>query len=217
MKTIRKRSPMPFFVVGVVFLLYGLWLPLSMPIHYIIAGVVGLFVYKKAHKKYPDIVEQKKMPPNTGDEACNQLLTESNSALDRIRAANDAIPDVELSACIFKLEATCSTIFKRLEEKPSLQSQLRSFLRYYLPTTLLLLETRAKLETEEDKNNRTAQKVRDDLGNALKMVQQAFDKQLDALDKDRFINIQTEIDVLESLLRADGLTISPKAVEEKSL
>lgn len=68
----------------------------------------------------------------------------------RIRRANDLIPDPELSAQIDSIENSCGQILSILEQRPQLLSQLRTFLRYYLPTTLRLLEARAKLENSAD-------------------------------------------------------------------
>ena len=44
------------------------------------------------------------------------------------------------------------------------------------------------------------------IGEAMAQVQQAFKKQLAALDEFRFINLESEMDVLADMLRSDGLT-----------
>ena len=83
-------------------------------------------------------------------------------------------------------------------------SSLRTFLRYYLPTVMKLLAARAKVEREVNSGagEAFAQRVRD----AMAQVQTAFHKQLDALQEFRFINLESEMDVLADMLRADGLT-----------
>ena len=40
---------------------------------------------------------------------------------------------------------------------------------------------------------------------ALEAIRRAFEKQLDAVDHFRYLNVETEIDVLRDLLRKDGL------------
>lgn len=80
-------------------------------------------------------------------------------------------------------------------------SSLRTFLRYYLPATLKLLEERAKLEDEVSANAPIAAKIRA----AMAQVQAAFHKQLDALNDFRFINLESEMDVLSEMLASDGL------------
>ena len=45
---------------------------------------------------------------------------------------------------------------------------------------------------------------------AMAQVQTAFHKQLDALDEFRFINLESEMDVLADMLRSDGLLSSER-------
>ena len=98
----------------------------------------------------------------------------------RIRHANDLIPDPELSAQIDSIENSCGQILSILEQRPQLLSQLRTFLRYYLPTTLRLLEARAKLE--KSANTPKAREVRARISQAVGEIDTAFRKQVEALD-----------------------------------
>ena len=82
-------------------------------------------------------------------------------------------------------------------------SSLRTFLRYYLPATMKLLDARAKLEGEVNAGQST--KIAARIGEAMATVQGAFKKQLEALNEFRFINLESEMDVLADMLRADGL------------
>ena len=90
-----------------------------------------------------------------------------------------------------------------LEQRPQLLSQLRTFLRYYLPTTLHLLDARAKLENTA--NTPKAREVRARISEALGVIDKAFLKQVEALDEYRFIDLESEMDVLRDMLRSDGL------------
>ena len=83
-------------------------------------------------------------------------------------------------------------------------SSLRTFLRYYLPATLKLLNARAQLESEV--NAGSSQNIASRISDAVSAVQSAFHKQLDALNEFRFINLESEMDVLTDMLKSDGLT-----------
>lgn len=52
-------------------------------------------------------------------------------------------------------------------------------------------------------------------GHVLYDVQSAFHKQLDALNEFRFINLESEMDVLADMLKSDGLTAEPDAPAAK--
>ena len=94
-------------------------------------------------------------------------------------------------------------------------SSLRTFLRYYLPVTLKLLRERAKLETEVNagQNAEIAKKIRTAMGE----VQTAFHRQLDTLEAYRFINLESEMDVLADMLRSDGLIEAEKPAAQQEM
>ena len=137
-----------------------------------------------------------------GDE-CSAVIREGREALRSIRHANDLIPDPALSAQIDSIEQSCSQILSILEQRPTLLPQLRTFLRYYLPTTLKLLDARARLE--HTANTPKAREVRTRISEALGVIDKAFQRQVEALDEYRFIDLESEMDVLRDMLRSDGL------------
>ena len=140
------------------------------------------------------------------------VIREGRDAMRRIRHANDLIPDPELSAQIDSIENSCGQILSILEQRPQLLSQLRTFLRYYLPTTLRLLEARAKLENNADTPK--AREVRSRISVAVGEIEKAFRKQVEALDEYRFIDLESEMDVLRDMLKSDGLIDENETAED---
>ena len=132
-----------------------------------------------------------------------EVVRAGQDAMRRIRHANDIIADEALSAQIDSIENSCAQILNILAQRPQLLSQLRTFLRYYLPTTLKLLEARARLE--DSARTSKAREVRARISEAVGAIDKAFLKQVDALDAYRFIDLESEMDVLKDMLKADGL------------
>lgn len=141
-----------------------------------------------------------------------EVIREGRAAMRRIRHANDMIPDPALSARIDSIENSCSQILSILEQRPQLLGQLRTFLRYYLPTTLKLLDARARLENTA--NTPKAREVRERISQAVSVIDRAFLKQVEALDAYRFIDLESEMDVLRDMLKADGLIDEDVSQEE---
>ena len=131
------------------------------------------------------------------------VMRQGREAMQRIRRANDIIADPALSAQIDSIENSCGQLLSLLEQRPQLLSQLRTFLRYYLPTTLRLLEARARLENTA--STPKAREVRQRISEAVGMIDKAFVKQVEALDEYRFIDLESEMDVLRDMLKSDGL------------
>lgn len=155
---------------------------------------------RKWKQRQADQSQKPIMGENAGVE---EVVRAGHDALRRIRQANDIIEDEALSAQIDSIENSCSQILSILAQREQLLPQLRTFLRYYLPTTLKLLEARARLED----NARTpkAREVRARISEAVGAIDKAFLKQVDALDAYRFIDLESEMDVLRDMLKADGL------------
>ena len=132
-----------------------------------------------------------------------EIIAQGERALRMIQRANSRIPDPTLSATIDSIETSCRQILDILGQKEEILPQMRTFLRYYLPTTLKLLNARAKL----DRSAYTvkAREVRSRINKALGEVDAAFKKQLESLDEYRFVDLESEIDVLTDMLKADGL------------
>ncbi|MBE5798708.1 MAG: hypothetical protein E7321_02000 [Clostridiales bacterium] len=132
-----------------------------------------------------------------------EVIRAGYDAMRSIRQANDIIEDAALSAQIDSIENSCGQILAILEQRPQLLPQLRTFLRYYLPTTLKLLDARARLENSA--KTPKAREVRTRISEAVGAIDKAFLKQVEALDAYRFIDLESEMDVLRDMLRADGL------------
>ena len=125
--------------------------------------------------------------------------------LREIQEVNDEIPDPELTKKISEIQSLTASIFKAVEDNPSKLPQIRSFMSYYLPTTLKLLHSYADF----DKNGADGSNVRAakaDIENILDMLESGFRKQLDKLYEADAIDISSDIDVLEDMLRRDGLS-----------
>ena len=201
-KTIRSGAP--FVLAGAAVLAYALLFGVGGLSDYLLAAGLGLMAFAVGGKLFPTRVVEVERGPQSGDLQVDALISEARAQLEEIRRANDDIAEPELSAQIDDIEATCRKILLRLEEQPGMLSQLRTFLRYYLPATLKLLSARAQIEgeTQTGKAAEIAQRIRE----AMAAVQTALHKQLDALNGYRFINLESEMDVLSDMLRSDGLT-----------
>ena len=127
-------------------------------------------------------------------------------ALRAIRSANDRIADPVLSEKIDHLETVAGKIFREVEEHPEKQQQAATFLNYYLPTTLKLLDSYAKFEEAgiEGENLSPAQERIEETMDALI---KGFDKQLDDLYRNEAMDIDSDIRVMENMLRRDTASV----------
>ena len=129
---------------------------------------------------------------------------DENAILAEIRAVNDAIPDPTMSVKIDRIGQLTGKILDYQRQHPDKEGQLRSFLNYYLPTTLKILRAYAQLDQQGvEGENISAAKAR--IEGMMDKVVEGFEKQLDKLFRDEALDITSDVSVLEKMLDKDGL------------
>jgi hypothetical protein len=130
---------------------------------------------------------------------------EYTATISELRELNDTIADITISDKIDRIEELSAKIFCIVEENPAKLPAIRRFMDYYLPTTLKLLHSYATLEKQGDSGeNTTYAKERIDVG--LDILTKCYEQQLDQLFESDALDIDTDIDVLESMMKQDGLS-----------
>ena len=208
-----KRSVVPIYLVGGVWLTSGLFFSLHRVTDYLICGVASAAAYVAGRaifpdKEYevPDEPEKKKeeKPKSTGNPEIDKLIVERDRALGEMRRLNDSIADEKISAQIDHLEDVTRKIIDLVVSQPKKLPQIRKFMNYYLPTTLKILNAYDRMDSAGiagENITTTKQKVEGMMDTIVK----AYDKQLDALYGEEALDISTDITVMENLLSQEGL------------
>ena len=223
----KKRSALPIYAIGIVWLLYAGKLNTFRGI--LSCAVVSAIVYailrivlpgkktdeppkaaapeqpqpKQAEKKpepQPEPEPEEKLPPEL-----QSVIYQGKRAIADIRRLNDEIPDERISAQIDLIERLTAQIFDCVRKNPKKLSQIRQFLNYYLPTTIKLMEQYVTLQNQSLKTENITegmQKIED----LLDKVIIAFQRQLDALFEADVVDITADIRVMEQMMPSEGLT-----------
>ena len=223
----KKRSALPIYAIGIVWLLYAGKLNTFRGI--LSCAVVSAIVYailrivlpgkktdeppkaaapeqpqpKQAEKKpepQPEPEPEEKLPPEL-----QSVIYQGKRAIADIRRLNDEIPDERISAQIDLIERLTAQIFDCVRKNPKKLSQIRQFLNYYLPTTIKLMEQYVTLQNQSLKTENITegmQKIED----LLDKVIIAFQRQLDALFEADVVDITADIRVMEQMMASEGRT-----------
>lgn len=134
-----------------------------------------------------------------------QAAAEEDAILREIRQVNDDIPDEVMSEKIDRIEEITGKILAYQKSHPNREGQLRSFLNYYLPTTLKILRAYAQLDAQGiEGENISAAKAR--IEGMMDQVVAGFERQLDKLFQDDALDVASDVEVLENMLKKDGLS-----------
>ncbi len=202
--TKKIRSAIPIYLAALVWLIYGLFLPLYTLRHILSAAALSMAMYILMCYVFPGRTVTVEQKIQTGDDALDQQLNGAKALLRKLREANDAIPDEAISAQLDRMEEVGLKILNRVAEKPSEADHVRRFMNYYLPTAEKLLTAYSRLQhagVAGEQVSGTMKRVEDSLG----MIVTAFEKQLDSLYKDEYLDITTDIEVLETMMKSDNL------------
>lgn len=137
------------------------------------------------------------------DSKVAKVLEEGREYIRVIRECNDEIPGEEMSEKLDKLELLVTRIFARVEEEPELASDMQKMLSYYLPTTQKLLEAYRDLD-KHDVNVKNISDTKQEIEKTIDTINMACEGFLDELFRDRAWDIQSDITVLNTMLKQDG-------------
>ena len=212
----RKGRKAGIIAAGVTVVLYAMLFPLYRIADFVICGLLALLAGKvigamgegldlTTHNKQDQKAQPKPVEelPLSGNNEADAVIARGQEMLHTIRAENDAITDEVLSGQMDELERLCVQIFTTVAEKPQKAPQIRKFMNYYLPTTLKML---ASYRTMNDRGVSVTDmtEARATTIRGMGMVLTACQKQLDNLYKDTMLDVSTDIDVLEQMLKRDG-------------
>ena len=206
MRAVTKKSALPIYAVGVVWLIWAVLFPLYSVTHYLLCAAISLLAYAILSKAIPDTVTYEKIPVQaTGYASADELLKAGDQYLRDISAVAAKIENPDVRQKADKLGGTCQRIFDYVRQNPKSADGLRKFMNYYLPTLQKLLTTYELMEEQGvEGENITASKAR--ISQMLDTMDLAFLKQLDALFGDTALDIDTDITVMEGMLAGEGLT-----------
>ena len=146
-----------------------------------------------------------KTQPSSGNPELDAVIRDGRASVSRIQQLNEDIPDFKVSAQLKQNEILTASIIDQIEKKPDKLKEVRQFMNYYLPTTIKLLEQYVQMQNVGLRGDNITTGMQQ-IENLLDKVIVAFQKQLDSLFERDVVDITAEIQVMEQMMAAQGLT-----------
>lgn len=211
----RKKSPAPIYTFAVVWLLLSLILPMYRLASLIAVLLVALLAARLARaivnlraKRHPEPepepAPQPKPEPVYPPEV-QAVVEEGKRAQSEMGRLYASIRDPGVKSKITELMRISDKIVEDAIHDPRDVPQIKKFFDYYLPTTIKLLNAYDRMSDQGVSGTNitgTIQSIESMLDTAI----DAFRKQLDSLFADQALDIETDIDVMNTMLRREGLT-----------
>lgn len=136
---------------------------------------------------------------------CRELIEEGQRYIQHVHECNDRLPGDEISAKLDRLELVITRIFREAEKNPDVVPDLKKMMSYYLPTTRKLLDAYCELD-EQPIRGQNIENTKKEIEVALDTINEAFEKLLDDLFETTAWDISSDISVLQTMLKQEGLT-----------
>ena len=219
METNIRRPVAPFYAVAVIWLGYALLFPLYAPLHYVLLAAVSAaaFLAVNALCKNAGVTggteqaapkaAEKPREEATGDAELDKMLKNGRLAIEEMKRLDDNIADEGISADIVRLEQVSQKIFDEVKRDPKKRPQIQRFMDYYLPTTLKLLENYASFE-EAGVSGENLSQAKAKIEKTMDSIVAGFEHQLDELYRTDAMDIDSDIRVMETMLRRDTASVA---------
>ncbi|MCR5451674.1 MAG: 5-bromo-4-chloroindolyl phosphate hydrolysis family protein [Lachnospiraceae bacterium] len=136
--------------------------------------------------------------------AANSLIDEGQKYISHIRDLNNQISDEDMTSKLYRLESILKRIFDKVRQQPKSATDLRKFMDYYLPTTDKLVSAYVDL-CKQPEGLDNVDKTKNDIKDALDQINDGFEKLLNSLFEDLALDISSDISVMNTMMKQDGL------------
>lgn len=201
---VRRKSVLPWYFAGLVWLVGALALPIYQLWVLVVVAVLSVVGFVAARRVCPDVVSRKEVPFMTGKEDADQMLALIDQKRRELHELNVRIEDAPLSAAMDRMEKACLGILNEVEQHPEKAAQVRRFANYYLQDAVKILTLYAELE-EKGVQGENAAGVRAEVARNAQTIATAFENQLDSLFARDALDISTDLEVLNGMLKGQGL------------
>ncbi len=204
-----------FFAAAAVWLIWALLFPMYMiwhfafPLAFSILAAKG--VYSLVKKKNPPVEEPEPEPvksqeiESTGNPELDAVLLEGRRAISELGRLYAAIANPEVKQRVLKIIDISDKIIKDAQKDEQDIPQIKRFLTFYMPTTIKLLNEYDRMYSSGVEGTNISGSM-NRIEAALDKITEAYAKHYDSLFNNENLDIETDIKVLEGLLKREGLS-----------
>ena len=138
-------------------------------------------------------------------EKIDPILEEGDRALDEMQKLKSTIKDPAVQDKIDQIMEITEKISQDAIEDPSDIPQIKKFFRYYLPTTIKLLNAYDRMSSQGIEGENIDKSIAN-INEMLDVAISAYKKRLDSLFENQALDIETDIDVMNQMLEREGLS-----------
>ncbi len=203
MKSIFRSIVSSIIGAGIFFVFFSLFdAGLLIAAGGALAGLIGSALFLSPKKINKKLVELEKVHGVTPAQL-EKIQSKGKKKIRKMQRMARKVESETVKERILDIVAVAKQIFENFEYDPKDVRAARQFLNYYLDATIRIMDkyvTLSGYEADSD-NSKTLEKVEE----MMVTIENAFQKQLLKLQDDDYLDLDTEISVLEKSIKVDGL------------
>jgi len=168
------------------------------------AGAVAFFVLSMLFPGKTVSIEATEKPQRTGDEKVDALIADGEKSISEMRGFSNAINDDPVRQKADEIVSITDKIFKKLLVEPGVYTQVKRFADFFLPTTVKLLDSYVKF-SQSGIGGENITSTLERINTALDTTLVSYRKFFDSLFENQALDIETDISVLDTMLKKEGL------------
>ena len=216
----KKKSVSPIYTFAITWLILSLIIPLYKIWGLLITAGLCCFTAfitgrisakhsakEEAEEQQVKQAEEKPAAPEKksyGPEI-DPIIEEGNRALSEMGRLYMSIKDVEVRQKINEIMRITDKITQDAIEDPSDIPQIKKFMNYYLPTTIKLLNAYDRMSAQGIEGENLDKSMKN-INEMLDAAIVAYKKRLDSLFANQALDIETDIEVMNTMLAREGLS-----------
>lgn len=142
---------------------------------------------------------------NSEKEEVESIIKVGRNYIEQIKNIRNELYKDEIATKLDKLGNIASQILNQVEKNPKKVQEVNKFINHYLPITIKLINS------YKDINNQLVQgenieNAKSEIEKSIDLINNAFENLLNDLFEDFVLDISTDISVLKTLFKQEGLT-----------
>ena len=203
-----------WLILSSIFPMYRVWaLLFSLGFCSFVSYLVGKAVGKKNAQAQTEAEATQQARPEVKPAAAQKksygpeidpIIEEGNRALSEMGRLYMSIKDTEVRAKINEIMRITDKITQDAIQDPSDIPQIKKFMNYYLPTTIKLLNAYDRMSSQGIEGENLDKSMKS-INEMLDAAIVAYKKRLDSLFANQAMDIETDIEVMNTMLAREGL------------
>ncbi|MCC8048239.1 MAG: 5-bromo-4-chloroindolyl phosphate hydrolysis family protein [Oscillospiraceae bacterium] len=213
----------PIYSIALTWIVFSVFFPITSLSRFVAAAIISAVVCScvsarvksRAEKRAEELEEEKPKrekkekkkaePEKSYGPEVDAILAENKRAQQEMGRIYASVQNTDIKVKIRDIMEISDKIAQDAIADPSDVPQIKKFQSYYLPTTIKLLNAYDRMGAQgiEGENiSGTMSRIEEMLDTAIA----AYRKQLDSLFANQALDIETDIDVMNTMLKREGLT-----------